>query len=228
MYEELLDKITAEIKADMETYHFVADPHSGHPKIIDICGRPISVFYDGVKDLKNKEYWNLLNEIHDDWLVNEVINRYVGKRDFLYLLGDVSLANRSSADKFLDRLNGNKFLVCGNHDKNILHSTRFSQITQIKDFTYSKFGLNIHGVLCHYPIASWNRKIHGSFHLYGHVHGRFAMSGLSFDVGIDNKELLKATGNVYRPLNLYEIITIMAEKEKNIKEETIRGKTEKT
>jgi len=84
----------------------------------------------------------------------------------------------------------------------------------MKDFTYSQHGLNIHIALCHYPMISWNRSVHGSWHLYGHVHGRTKHSGLAMDVGIDNQDF-----EGYRPLNLYEICEFMSEKEKFVENE---------
>jgi len=194
----------------METIWFTADLHHGHPKIINICNRPVSVYLEGVEqDLKNRLYRDTLDIAHTEWLVKEVINKWVDKKHTLYLLGDVSMAKRTEAEKFIDRLNGNKFLIIGNHDKNIQNSTRFSQRILRKDFSYSRFGINIHIVLHHNPILSWDRKPHGSWHLYGHVHGRLKNFGLSFDVGIDNPELLEITGGYHRPLNLYEIVEIM-------------------
>ena len=196
----MYNKISEEAKKEMEKIHFTADLHHGHDKIIDICSRPIS------------------KEEHEEWLVKEVINKWVGKKDQLYILGDLSMSKRKLAEKFIDRLNGNKFLIVGNHDKNIKNSTRFSQITQIKDFTFKQFGLNIHIVLCHYPIVSWNKKIHGSWHLYGHVHGHYRdSSSLSLDIGIDNKsEIHNITGGYYRPINLYEVFTYMEDKKQLI------------
>jgi calcineurin-like phosphoesterase family protein len=191
---ELLLKLTPEIIADMKKIHFCADVHHDHPKIVSICNRPTSI------------------EKHNEWILNEVFNKYVGKKDTVYILGDLTFAKKVEADKFLDKLHGNKNLILGNHDDNIHNSTRFNQITQIKDFTYSKFGINIHIILCHYPIASWNRKVHGAWHLYGHVHGRFKMKGLAIDVGIDNRDLFKITNGIRRPINLYEVCLLMAEK----------------
>jgi calcineurin-like phosphoesterase family protein len=193
---DIIDKITPEAKADMEKIWFTSDLHHGHDKIVNICNR------------------NTTPENQTDWLVKEVINKYVGKGHTLYMLGDISMAKKESAEKFLDRLNGNKFLILGNHDKNLAHSTRFSQITQIKDFTYTQFGLNLHIVLSHYPIASWNRKIHGSWHLYGHVHGRFQNTGLSFDVGIDNRHGFGQVNGphydtMWKPINLYQVCVAM-------------------
>jgi len=205
--KDILDKITPEIKLEMEKIHFTADLHHNHPKIVEICNRPVYVDkkeFEGEATIKNLEYKNLLNYKHTEWLVKEVINKYVNNKDELYILGDISMAKRSEAEKFIDRLNGNKFLILGNHDKNIKNSTRFSQITQIKNFNFSRYGINIHIVLCHYPILSWERRIYGSWSLYGHVHGRNKGLGRSFDVGIDN--------TLWKPLNLYEICQIMVKK----------------
>jgi len=188
--ETIIDRLTPEIIADMETIHFTADLHHGHDAIVEICGR-----------LCSKEY-------HEKWIV-ESFNSCVLKKHTVYLIGDISFAHRPDANRFIGRLNGNKFLILGNHDKSLEHSTQFTQITQIKDFTYSRFGLNIHIVLCHYPLASWNRKIHGSWHLYGHVHGRFENTGLSYDVGIDNADNKYNISCHGRPINLYEVCILM-------------------
>lgn len=187
--KDILDKITPEIRKEMESIWFSSDLHHGHNKIVNICNRPTCP------------------QDQTEWLVRDVVNRYVKKNDTLYLLGDVSMAKKSEAEKFIDRLNGNKFLVPGNHDKNIKNSTRFFGIESVKDFKFNRGDINIHIVLCHYPMLSWNRRIHGAWHLYGHVHGRNPGVGRSLDVGIDN------ASNMYRPVNLYEVCMIMALKE---------------
>lgn len=197
----IVDKLTPEIIQDMQHIHFVADLHHAHPKIVDICNRPVS------------------KEEHDEWLLKEVFNKYVDKKDEVYVLGDVSLYNRKEAQKFVARMNGNKHLIVGNHDKSVDHLGNWCEITQIKDFSYSRFGLNIHIVLCHFPMISWNRRIHGSWMLHGHTHGRneyineIEKYGLIYDVGIDNKEFFEYT---YRPLNLYEVCLIMKKRENQI------------
>jgi len=212
---DILDKITPEIRKEMESIWFTADLHAQHPKIVEICNRPVYVSAKDVKeagvkvsDVSDPAWKILINKANDEWIVREVINSTVGKRDTLYILGDVTMANKIASDKFLDRLNGDKRLILGNHDNNIRKSTRFGEITQIKDFSFGKKedGINIHIVLCHYPMLSWNRRIHGAWHLYGHVHGRNPGVGRSHDVGIDN------TVNMWRPLNLYQICEIMVDK----------------
>jgi calcineurin-like phosphoesterase family protein len=231
--KDILNLITPEARKVMETIWFTADLHHGHPKIVNICNRP--VYIDSkIKDeflhkhandekpydiYRDKEFLrNYVDPALTEWLVKDVINKWVKKKDTLILGGDVTFAKRADAERFLDRLNGNKFLIVGNHDKNIQNSTRFSQITQIKDYTFSQFGLNIHIALCHYPLVSWNRKPHGSWHLYGHVHGRYKHPDLAFDIGIDNTDLISLPNGGWRPINLYEVCQIMSEKAKLIGE----------
>jgi calcineurin-like phosphoesterase family protein len=193
----IIEKLTPAIIEEMHNIWFCADLHHSHPKIVDICNRPIS------------------REEHDEWLLREVFNKYVKKKDEVYILGDVSMAKRSIAEKWVARMNGNKHLILGNHDKSVEHLGNWSEIKQIKDFTFSRENLNIHIALCHYPIASWNRKIHGSFHLYGHVHGRFQNTGLSWDCGIDNQQNYGGVFGWCRPINLYEVVMIMNQRQKD-------------
>jgi len=198
IYANVIDKITPEIKAEMEHIWFTADLHHGHPKIVDICNRPTT------------------REEHDEWLLREVFNKYVQKKDEVYILGDVSMAKRAEAQKWVARLNGNKHLILGNHDKSVEHLGNWVEIKQIKDFTFSRGNLNIHIVLCHYCMASYNRQVHGSWHLFGHSHCRpvEGQPKMSFDVGIDRI-------GFWRPYNLYEICKIMSMKEQDYDEETI-------
>lgn len=166
---------------DINHIFFTSDLHLLHPKIVNICNRPVSI------------------ESHDQWIIDN-INDKVGKRDTLYILGDVSMGNKVETEKLLHKIKcKNIFLIAGNHDNSILKTNRFVQISQIKNFTFDSPSYpNIHIVLCHYPIASWERRVHNSWHLYGHVHNRFQNNGLSFDIGVDS--------NNYEPLSLKEVI----------------------
>lgn len=174
--------------------YFTSDTHFGHEKIVEICNRPTTI------------------EDHDKWLI-DIWNSTINKKDTVYHLGDFALfkgqGSRDKAEKILDKLHGNKILIIGNHDEQIRTSTRWSSVTQIKDFTYNVPDAegkptNIHIVLCHYPLASWNRKVFGAMHLYGHCHGRFTNVGLSFDVGIDAIE--------YKILSIDEVLDRMTKK----------------
>lgn len=167
---------------DIQHIWFTADLHFLHKKIVDICNRPISV------------------EDHDEWLLAR-INERVGKKDTLYILGDVAMGSKAKTEPLLHRMNGKKFLILGNHDKNIHMSTVFQEIWVRRNFNFNSPSYpNIHIVLDHFPLASWERKVHGAMHLHGHTHARFdnSRNGLSFDIGVDN--------NNYYPLNLEEVM----------------------
>jgi len=225
--KDIIDKLTPEAIEDMQHIFFVADLHFDHPKIVRICNRPVPLTEN--LDIAIPEQKKRLNELHNDWLIREVYNKYIDRKDEVYILGDVSLYPKNDAEKIIDRLHGNKHLIVGNHDGNIAHSTRFCEITQRKDFRYKRFGLDLEIILDHYPIVSWKNKIHGSFMLYGHVHGRLGnlpleiekFLGFIWDVGIDNKKTWedlegKECSNWCKPVNLYEVIQIMTWKAKSL------------
>src|SRR5262249_42976067 len=60
----------------------------------------------------------------------------------------------------------------------------------------------------HYPMRSWDKSFHGSWQLYGHVHGRLRREDeaqphlLTRDVGVDACE--------YRPVSFEELRAYMA------------------
>ena len=176
---------------EIDKIWFSADLHLLHYKIVGICDRPVSV------------------DEHDQWIIDR-INEKVKREHRLYLLGDISMGSKIKTELLLSKINcKNKYLIPGNHDGNILNSTSFVDISLIKDFTFNSPSYpNIHIVLCHYPIASWNRKVHGSFHLHGHTHARFENTGLSFDCGMDAQN--------YYPISLSEVFDQMTKKSLNL------------
>lgn len=108
----------------------------------------------------------------EDWHRDLVAdwNREVQAEDAVWILGDVCLTMREDVIAVLEQLNGDLNLIRGNHDKvekYPFYKERFSQILDMADVLDS----SRHVVLCHYPLESWNRKIWGSIHLHGHIHG---------------------------------------------------------
>lgn len=55
-----------------------------------------------------------------------------------------------------------------------------------EDVQDKKMGPWQHIVLCHYPMASWNRQHYGAWHLFGHTHHWFYKGDSEI-----NKELYK-------------------------------------
>ena len=133
---------------------------------------------------------------HNEWVIN-MWNNTVDKHDHIYILGDISFGTTEETKKILERLHGKKHLVVGNHDKpcNGLENY-FESVSQIKEFPIKKHQYdfleeNIYLVLCHYPLGAWNRRLHGSWMIHGHIHGGFddiniKSEDLRVDIGLDS------------------------------------------
>ena len=134
---------------------------------------------------------------HNEYIIN-MWNMTVKKEDHVYILGDVSFGSTEETRKILERLRGHKHLIVGNHDKSCKGlENYFESVSQIKEFPIKKHMYdfleeNIYLVLCHFPMVAWNRRLHGAFHLCGHLHGSLdeitEQSGeLKVDIGLDGK-----------------------------------------
>ena len=81
--------------------YFIADTHFNHENIIKYCNRPFKNTY------KMNEY------IIQKW------NSVVKKDDTVYHLGDVGFGSLQEVKSLVERLNGTKILIKGNHDLKI-------------------------------------------------------------------------------------------------------------
>lgn len=93
-------------------------------------------------------------------------NGAVGRTDDVYILGDVFWKNEG-AGEILNFLNGNKFLILGNHDR--VNAEMKEHYVWVKEYAEIKDN-GRHVVLCHYPISSFKNADYGYIHLYGHIH----------------------------------------------------------
>lgn len=170
------------------TCFFTSDQHFGHRRICEFSNRP----YDD------------LVEMREDFIRRH--NDVVGPGDLVYHLGDFSFADPEESIKIAKRLNGNKYLVWGNHDKRLRKSQEFvSQWVWCKDMAE----IDIEGqkiVLCHYPMLTWNKSHHGSFMVHGHCHGSLKPDphSLRADVGVDCWD--------YYPVTFEELQKVMSKK----------------
>lgn len=129
---------------------YTSDFHLFHDGIIKYCDRPF------------RNVWDM----HDAIVAG--MNERVAPNDELFILGDVSFYGGEKVQTILEKINGRKHFVIGNHDaknmKNWSGWTSVSHYLELKDG-----GQNV--VLCHYPLESWNKMAYGSVHLHGHRHG---------------------------------------------------------
>ena len=149
---------------------FISDLHLGHHNVLKFDGRPF-------KDVQ---------EMHVELIKNW--NSVVNDDDIVYNLGDLSFGNDELDKWFLYSVKGKIHHVMGNHDalKSIRKLDRIEKIyeygTEItvedKD-SDDRSGKN-HIIMSHYPILSWNRAHHGSWHLHGHCHGSLVKSNQDY------------------------------------------------
>lgn len=81
----------------MANVFFVSDTHFSHAMVAEIRG------FESI-------------EAHDEHLI-EAWNAVVTKRDHVWHLGDLTLKNPTAIEHLVNRLNGIKHLVLGNHDR---------------------------------------------------------------------------------------------------------------
>lgn len=132
----------------MPSVFLTSDTHFGHVNICKFTN------YDGSKTRP----WDSVEEMDEDMV--QRWNETVGPNDKVYHLGDVVI-NRKSL-QILDRLNGDKVLIKGNHDifklndytkyfrdvraYHVMNGCILSHVPVHKD-SIARFGANIHGHL---------------------------------------------------------------------------------
>lgn len=96
----------------------------------------------------------------------------VAPKDFVYILGDISMCKTGpAAAELLDSLPGRKILVMGNHDRESYRKLpEISKTTQKVCDLLNTTDAGQKLFLCHYPVLFWNGMEKGTLHLYGHVH----------------------------------------------------------
>lgn len=168
--------------------YFIADTHFDHNNIIRLSKRPFETM-----------------EEHDAQLINNW-NNQVNHSDEIYILGDLSMSRSGKhVNSLLDKLNGRKHLIIGNHDAYLndksFDRSKFESIQPYLEFNYSK----VKFVLFHYPILEWNGFFKDSIHLYGHVHNNNkeyfekTMPTNTLNVGVD------IIG--YKPISINEVLS---------------------
>ena len=140
------------VKKDIMIY-FTADTHFSHSNIINLCGRPFA----------NVERMNI--RLIENW------NSSITSADEIYILGDFMFkGNGIDANNILNRLNGIKYMIKGNHDKfiddELFDKNNFEWIKDYFVLKYQKMKI----VLFHYPIFEWDGYFGDTIHLYGHIH----------------------------------------------------------
>ena len=169
---------------------FTSDTHFNHENVIGHSRRPFSSLVE------------MEEALIYDW------NFYVSPGDTVYHLGDFALSwgrkHAERIDQLLARLNGDKWLITGNHDrKEVTANPRWRQVLQYHELKVDIGEVHKQRiVMCHYPMRSWNQMHRGAWMLHGHSHHNLTdIGGKILDVGVD--------GHQYRPISFDEVFTFM-------------------
>jgi calcineurin-like phosphoesterase family protein len=168
----------------MSDIWFTADTHFRHRNIMKYCKRPFST----------------VEEMEEVFVSNWNSRIQVG--DTVYHLGDFAFCKTSDeVDAIRIKLNGQIFLIWGNHDKDYVKKARgFIWQGPYKEIKIGDQNI----ILMHYAMRVWNKSHFGSWNLYGHSHNTLPddPNALSLDVGVD--------ANEYQPINYYEVAQRMS------------------
>ena len=105
-------------------------------------------------------------------------NSAVTNQDTVYILGDFCWGKEPDWIKILDKLNGNKVLIRGNHDLKNMSANLKSKFADIKDYKEIDDNGRI-VIMCHYPILAYKHSFDpNTFMLFGHVHNNTKESHL--------------------------------------------------
>ena len=107
-------------------------------------------------------------EEHDEHIV-KTWNSIVSKKDVTYILGDVTF-EKSKPYEILNRLNGIKKVILGNHDEpqHVPYLLQYvNNVCALKYLKHKEFG-NI--ILSHAPIHPCELEYRFNINIHGHVH----------------------------------------------------------
>ena len=181
-------------------YFFTSDQHLSHRNVIKYVNRPF----------KDAEEMN--EAIISNW------NSVVGPDDIVFNLGDVAFEkDEAKLGWMLRRLNGEKHLIWGNHDRGLkqgwqkyFKSVADMRVVHVPPESNNNYSGHRGGgqriVLCHYAMRVWDQSHYGTWQLYGHSHGSLPddKGMLSCDVGVDNWN--------FTPVSMEQLNQFMAKK----------------
>ena len=181
------------------TNWFTADTHWNHVNILRYCNRPF----------ENVERMN--EALINNW------NERVGDDDTVHHLGDVTLNDHKYARELFSQLNGHIIVLANwwHHDRHWLDNFAAYNMRSKSGYPvlltdplislelpeYSENGYPKTLVMCHFPMARWEKSHYNSWHVHGHCHGMYQGPPRSMDVGVDCA--------YYSPLSFDEIAQAM-------------------
>jgi calcineurin-like phosphoesterase family protein len=153
----------------------ISDTHFGHRAIIEYEKRPFQDCIDMEKTIINN--WNSV----------------VKKEDRVFHLGDFAFHPLDVTKKIVEQLNGQIYLVQGNHDT---HSVNWYRDCGIKECVKYPILMWKFLLLSHEPL--YLEKTTPYRNVHGHIHGNRTLSNKHFNVSVENIN--------YTPISLKEVL----------------------
>jgi calcineurin-like phosphoesterase family protein len=178
---------------------FTSDTHFGHERIIELCNRP----FESVEHMNES--------------IIENHNALVKPGDKVFHLGDLAMGKIAETLPLAARLNGDKALIPGNHDRVFSQNKQkmldrfmplYSEIFTVmpEQTKVPKHNLK----MCHFPYygdsheedrySGMRPADNGDWLIHGHVHDSWKVNGRQINVGVDVWD--------FRPVHLDEILAI--------------------
>lgn len=188
-----MDKINIKLSEGQKLF-FTSDFHLNHKNVIGFTNRPF------------KDLLEMHQEIISRW------NAVVGAEDIVFNLGDLLWSgSRRFLEGFVERLNGTKYYILGNHDD----PDKMPSGAKLYDTVHLAINNNPTYVLSHYPLFTWQGRDKGVCNLHGHIHLCHTKTNThedhllpyhwnQYDVGVDN--------NFFKPVERNEIIQKLHER----------------
>ena len=170
---------------------YISDLHFGHTNVIKHDQRP----FTSVDEM--------------DRVLIELWNARVSNEDHVYILGDFCYKSGRQEQWYLKQLRGHKHLIVGNHDDKLLGNAEAMKLLESVDKMLRIKDGNEDVILCHYPLASWDKERHGAWHIYGHIHAAKREVRQEAAEYMKNKPRALNAGcmiNNYMPVSLKELI----------------------
>lgn len=171
---------------------FISDTHFFHAnilKFLDDQGHRIRPF-------------NSLEEMHE--IMIERWNYMVKPDDYVYHLGDVTFQYHGKFNELMHRLNGDKRLILGNHDKvkqpGLLQ--HFSKVMVWHGFKEENF------TATHFPHRLESLR-DGAFNVHGHIHQNHMEDLHYINVSVEVRD--------YYPVHMDQILKEIKEAERKLK-----------
>ena len=207
---------------------FTSDWHVSHDNVLTFDKRPF-------KDM--------------DHMCESLIKRYnatVQEKDVCYFLGDMGWGERLK--KVVDRLNGTKILILGNHDKKqqammnsgfdaVVHAASMYIINELVTMTHCPlrgvYREDTTGMRGCDGTENWHKEHkhtqfsiedEGQFHLHGHIHS--PNGGKSTKI-LDRQMDVGVVAWKYRPVSISEIESWIFITKRNEKEDSFRREGKK-